>query len=477
MRTHQWRSIVNGILLVCLLFVGACSPATRESKPSPATIDSKPPAAAVAPPTAEILIPTGSLMDERIMIEFAIYYLPKPTKEPLAEVDSLLKDKFPTWRKVEKIDDEAEGLSMAANIESNPQAAYPPPNLKLLQYFGHGVDREQAEALQTTEVALILDFSYAKEHVWDGMRAALEFTHEIARTTEGLIWDNATRELFSSAAWKERCITPWTEPIPDISKLTVIHAYKKDEYVRAITLGMEKFGLPDIVVDNFSWSLNRNTGIVVNLFAQSIAEGAELPKPGEFDLKIDAIKHPKVREEQKKSLKPNATGVAPLTLTKGVWEEGDPMNRLIEIKFDRGQGPDIHAKQDHVISQAFGVEDTIVPVKHDEELLAASRKARTKLPELRAEFNKGLAPGEFILVKFPFPRPDEGNEMMWVEVTSWKGDKISGMLKNEPFYIPTLHAGQEVDISEAKVFDYIRKHADGASAGNETGKLIEKRSK
>jgi hypothetical protein len=62
---------------------------------------------------------------------------------------------------------------------------------------------------------------------------------------------------------------------------------------------------------------------------------------------------------------------------------------------------------------------------------------------------------------------------MWVEVISWKGDKISGLLKNEPFYIPTLHARQVVEVSEAKLFDYIRKRADGTIEGNETAKLIE----
>lgn len=165
------------------------------------------------------------------------------------------------------------------------------------------------------------------------------------------------------------------------------------------------------------------------------------------------------------------------------WEEqhhhgpiGDPMNRLIEITFDRGIGPDLHAKQEQVVGAAFGREDSVAQIKHDEELKNASRRSRTKLPALQVEFNKGLAPGEFIQVKAPFDTPDGGHEWMWVEVSSWKGDKITGLLKNEPFNIPTLHGGQVVEVSESKVFDYIWRHADGTQDGNETGKLIEKRS-
>ena len=46
-----------------------------------------------------------------------------------------------------------------------------------------------------------------------------------------------------------------------------MHAYNTGEYVRAITLGMTKVGLPDILIENVSWSLNRNLGHVMNLFA------------------------------------------------------------------------------------------------------------------------------------------------------------------------------------------------------------------
>ena len=65
---------------------------------------------------------------------------------------------------------------------------------------------------------------------------------------------------------------------------------------------------------------------------------------------------------------------------------------------------------------------------------------------------------------------------MWVEVTSWKGDKIKGLLQNEPYNVPTLHSGQIVEVSQTSVFDYIRRYADGKMEGNETGKIIEKNS-
>jgi uncharacterized protein YegJ (DUF2314 family) len=65
---------------------------------------------------------------------------------------------------------------------------------------------------------------------------------------------------------------------------------------------------------------------------------------------------------------------------------------------------------------------------------------------------------------------------MWVEVTSWKDGEIRGLLKNEPFNIPDLHGGEEVEVSEDDVFDYIRQRPDGTWEGNKTGEVIRKQS-
>jgi uncharacterized protein YegJ (DUF2314 family) len=412
-------------------------------------------------------------MDTSISFEFAVYYLSEPRHDPLAQLENLLKDKFKTLRKLESIENGPAEPSLSARIETEPRK-YAPPDADALKYFGRGLSSEQARALQNPMKILILDFGYAAERGWEAMRSALELTQALAQSQGGLIWDDATREVFSPEAWQERRITAWTEKLPDISQHTVIHAYKSNEYVRAITLGMEKFGLPDLVINDFPWSMQRNMGHIINMFAQAIIEGSTLTKPGEFDLDFKKIKNSKVRQSQLTTLKPNATGVALLSLRKGEREEGDAMNRLIEISFDRGSGPDVHARQEKILSQAFGWEDSVKSITHDEELRAASRQARTKLPTLRAAFLKGLAPGELIQVKAPFPTSDGATEWMWVEVIAWNQDKISGLLRDEPSRIPNLHAGQTVEVLESKVFDYIRTFANGTIEGNETAKIIER---
>jgi uncharacterized protein YegJ (DUF2314 family) len=459
---------INRIAAMLLILICGCN---SNSQPSaqPATNE--------AGTSERDRIPAGNIRDEDISFQFAIYYLPKPKKEPFAELDSLLKDRFKQFRRIEKLDDHSKGMSLVARLDSDPQKSYAPPDLESLKYFGRGVPRRQAEQLQHTETALIVDFRYSKENVRNGLLAAVELIKELANETGGVIWDETTREVFTPEEWTERRIKSWKDGVPDVTKFITIHAYNTGEFVRAISLGMQKFGLPDIVIDKFSWSLDRNMGHLLNMFAQALEEGAEVDGNSQIDLDLRAIKHPDVRDPQLSTLKEHSTGIALLSLKKGKGEKGDPQNRLIEITFDRGSGPDVHAKQSQILGSLFGWEDSISQIKHDDELDAASQRARSKLPDLRADFKKGLAPGEFIQLKTSFETPDGGHEYMWVEVAKWDGGKITGLLKNEPFHIPNLHGGQTVEVSEADVFDYIRTRADGTSEGNETGRIIKKQEK
>lgn len=126
----------------------------------------------------------------------------------------------------------------------------------------------------------------------------------------------------------------------------------------------------------------------------------------------------------------------------------------------------------------FGAEEAIARIRHSDELLALSGKARARLPELHKSFVAGLAPGEFVHLKVPFDVAGGGHEYMWVEVVQWNSDgRIKGMLRNEPQQVPDLHAGAIVSFAEDDVFDYILHHANGSNEGNETGQLILKMQK
>lgn len=419
-------------------------------------------------------IPAGSPMADSIQYQFAVYFLPQSVKDPLAILKQQLGSQQSRFKLVDQLPDVATVPVLQAIVETDVQKKYSPPTLDAIKYSARGLTKAQAEQLQQSQQALILNFSYPKQYVWVGLHEATTLLEDIARQSGGMLWDEMTRQIFTPDEWHKSRLTDWHKGVPVISSHITIHAYKDGEFIRAISLGMQKFGLPDVVVDNFSWSMNRSMGNIINLFTQVMAEGATFNKVGEFDLDIKAINHPTVRDSHIDSLSDNATGVARLSFQQGVWEEGDPYNRLIHITFNRYDGNDEHARQDAMITSLFGAEDSVSYINHNDELLAASKKAKEKLPALRSIFNAGLQPGEYIQVKAPFETPDGGNEWMWVEISHWSATTIKGLLKNEPYHIPDLHAGQMVTVKQQDVFDYIRQYPDGTREGNETGVIIQK---
>lgn len=420
-------------------------------------------------------VPAGALTAQYVHFQYAVYYLPVPSQDPLRRLQAVLEGrKAPPRQLTAAVPKTPKAVTLSARLEKDVKTNYPVPDSQMLQYFGRGMTAQQAQALQSSREAIVLDFAHPASSAVDGIRAANEIVEALARDTGGLIWDEETREVFSPDAWREHRMASWTSPWPEASRQITIHAYKDKEFVRAITLGMAKFGLPDVVVQNFSWSVNRPMGNLLNAVAQALVEGSVVTQPGRLDFDLRGIKNDDVRKSIANSLKPNTSGVAELTITQGIPQQGDPKNRLVEVGFDRYAGPDHQARYTAFLMTLFGSEETILRARHDAELLEASRKARSRLPELRTRFNRGLAPGEFIQLKAPFKVPTGGNEYMWVEVATWKGNAIAGMLKNEPAHIPGLHGGQMVEIKEDDVFDYYVVRPDGTREGNETSKILEK---
>jgi len=428
----------------------------------------------VAATQTQTLVPAGSPKSEIIFFQYAIYYLPKANTDVLKKLKQTLATRKVSFQLIDQFPKKPTTLLLQARMENDVQKNYPPMDMESLQYFGYGLSREQAQLFQSSQQALILNFVYPNKYAFSALQKATELAERLARESNGLLWDEFTRQIFTADAWHEKRLTHWHEGLPDVSNHVAMHAYNQGEFVRIITLGMAKFGLPDVVVNDASWSMNRTVGIMINLFSQSMIEGASFEKAGQYDLDIKAIKHPEVRDPQLNSLKPNAEAQAKLTLRQGSAEKGDPENRIIELSFERYPGPDKQARLTALTDSLFGFEDAIARIKHNEELEAASQRAKAKLPQLRKIFNQGLQPGEFIQVKAPFDTPAGGVEWMWVEVLKWDGDNIGGMLKNEPFDIPTLHGGQMVSVKQQDIFDYMRHYPDGKQEGNETSKIIER---
>jgi uncharacterized protein YegJ (DUF2314 family) len=429
---------------------------------------------ACSKPQTQNTVPAEPPMADFIQFQYAVYFLPLHTKDPSIVLRELLAKKYSDLKLVEKLPEKPDEMFLKAALETDVQHQYVPPDLHELSYFGHGLTQKQKQDLQKSREAFIVSFAHPKKDVWRALRTADELVEEIAMQTGGLIWDEETRRIFTPSAWHKTSLESWNDAIPEISSQITVHLYQSDESVRAISLGMRKAGLPDVIVADFPWSSQSQMGNVIDMFCQAMVEGAGVSKSGKFKLDVREIRNSEVRDEQLKGMGPSGTGKACLSLKPGKWEDGDPKNRLIELAFDAYPGSDVHIRQENMIDSLFGAHDSTSRIEHGKELLDASHKAREKLPELQKAFNSGLEPGEYILLKAPFPTPAGGREWMWVEVTKWGKNQIKGILSNDPFEIPDMHSGQAVVIREEDIFDYLRKYQDKHEEGNTTGEIIRK---
>jgi uncharacterized protein YegJ (DUF2314 family) len=414
--------------------------------------------------------PVGSVVAKYFAFQLAVYHAREPITKPRDVARSFLQGKPLSLvnARVNAPDAPSVALSTPA-IQS-----YAPPDESLLEHFARGLSDEDKQLLLAARAVTVLDFSGPGEQALPSYRLGLELVSELAAQASGFPWDEESRQVFTLAEWKKR-LDDWQEAGPDLVHHVAIHAYRNGELVRVVTLGMGKFALPDLVVTNVAASDAQSMSSVINLTCQTLLERRGLDRPGALSLSIDAVRHTGARARYSSDLLPNAERHAELELFLAIPEQGDANNRLMEIGFSGASGR--QEQHDELVSKLFGASDEITAVEHDEELLEASRRARDKLLTFRDRYQAGVPEGERLLVKAPFQTPDGGNEWMWVEVVRWKGNVISGILQNDPFYVRGIRSGSRVEVQSESIFDYTLDKSDGSSEGNETGRIIERREK
>lgn len=427
---------------------------------------------------AGIPVPDGPLVTDVVYFQFAVYFLPRATTDPRTAVQQALQAHTQEFRPtlVNELDEAPTAAQLRATLEEDVPNAYPPLPREMMKYFAHGLSKEQAEQFMLAEEAMLLDFQHPGALALPALRAANSLVAEVAQATGGLVWDEETREVFSPEEWRARRLAHWSQALPCVSDHTTIHVYATGDYVRSVTLGMRKFGLPDVVVERSSRSLARNVGEIINLLCQRIVERGVLDAPGAITLRLADIQETRMRASISVAVPPEDSSEteADLNLWQAAPQDGDPNNRLMEITCEAYEGLDDVTRLGQMIARFFGKEDDVTYVEQDDAALqAASDRARAQLPALRKTFSAGLKPGEVLLLKCPFETPDAGREWMWVEVTAWERANLRGLLMNEPFHIPDLHAGQTVEVRQEDVFDYILRRDDGTQEGNETGNMLD----
>ncbi len=396
----------------------------------------------------------------RVGFEFALYFAPTPKADPEQVLTRLLANEFKSLRDY-----------LTVRHKWSAIGDYAPPSPDSFRYLTVDLEMAQGAAMAESERVFILGFEALPSDLLRANRDANTLTHKLAEATEGLPWDEECRLVYSRSAWHKKRVESWQGDIPDVRGHVNMHAYRNPELVRIITLGMRKFGLPDLVIAQTPSGGSRAAGNVVNACAQRLLEGQAFDGK-RFELVLSEIRHDAMRASALANPLKGATGRATLRLSKIPPDKGDPNNRLLALEFPYAEGKSPLEKQAAALTALYGGEDPIIGRKAgDEALKAASEKARAAFSAKIPEFRKGLQPNERLLVKVPFKFKDQV-EYMWVEVVGWKTASIDGILMNDSHFDKNLREGRRLSVDLMDVYDYIHYKPDGTEEGNETGKVI-----
>ncbi len=349
-----------------------------------------------------------------------------------------------------------------------PVASLPELPINLLHYVGLGELEERVVRSATHAVVVLTqDLNIPpRAGMWGALSAALG----IAEMLDGVIFDPDTLRIVdrsAAAGWfgqmgvvaaAQHIIVPFSVGDSGLGWMT--------------TRGLQKFGLPDLQLNEMPPNLDR-LSVLLNSVAQYLIDSgfrAALERHGEIDsLEVDS-----------------EVAIEPQVVARALARQGagDGLRAVrVGLRFDAdAQPPTItiirplgvtssQAEWLYSVVEALSKEKTEVPImaKTDsDEMTAAHTRAMAEMPEVKQRFGGGLRPGEVLFMKYGFSTPDGDREFMWFAVTGWSGAMVAGQLANEPRQIPSLRLGQDVSIPEDEVFDWMLQRPDGGHDGGYT---------
>ena len=389
------------------------------------------------------------------------------------DFDLVVRKFLPHFQKVnDPLDSTIENYYTVEFID-NPQVDFTPPDLEYLKFSARGLSKNEQDALQEATGALAITFSGSKKNVYKKQENISMLLNDAFKNSNAVLVDYNTVESFNAKSWKEMRIDNFGGITKDVTNQIAIHAYRDGNLCRAVTLGMNKFCLPDISIKDFSCSNQISYSALINAIAQTLSERPKLNSNSTISLNLESIQNKNARNALLSGIHENAVKSADIKLESAKPEQGDYPNIQYRLVFDSPGFGSPQEEQNKVITKLFGSNDGLEYVNHNDALLKASAEAKKQLPKIKERFDMGLEPGFAILLKAPFTTDGGGNEWMWVEVTTWNEGNITGILQNDPFEISNLKAGSIVSVKQKDIFDYILYKPGGSYEGNETGKIIE----
>ena len=301
---------------------------------------------------------------------------------PIAEAKRLSGELMPEVELVDRslrADSLRKKLVLTLKQEDDPKK-FLVPTMEYLELKGRGLDAADRQKISNVRRGLVVVMVIPRSNFENNFVLANRFIADVAQRTNAYVADDNTREIFSARSWVDARVGEPSDLL-SATKHVTIHAFRSGDYIRAVTVGNNKLGLPDISVSELALSETKPVGDLISALSQRLFEGPVVVRAGTAALQLSELRPTANRRNLNQNLQAGASGNATLCLYETNPQQGDDDNRQLEIGFDSVKGADRHAQRHAFLTSCFGAApaEILGTRSGDKELLDASGRARDRI--------------------------------------------------------------------------------------------------
>jgi len=332
------------------------------------------------------------------------------------------------------------------------------PSAEDLSQWGEG----QVAGMDQAAQVVLLEWAAPRDQAPAALAALLQAASAAGPWLEvvdtGRDMDAATAGTLAVAA---------SAPDPDLSALSTIAVLQEgDGSTRLLgTRGLRNLGLPELDQAGVPAAEVDRAAARLNAVAQAMYEVGVVSV-----LEVDSSRF---HSASARSAACGLKGTASLSYDHGHDKLLGPGPRVALARFDGAFGSCTDAVAAAPAAPVVVAPAVAAPAAPD---LASVRvhEIRTLTGPVHDAWLQGLPAGDHLLVKAPFPTAEGRVEWLWVEVSDWGSpETLTGRLVSSPTLADGVARGDTVKVPVAVVYDYLWRHADGSSEGNETQAWLE----
>jgi uncharacterized protein YegJ (DUF2314 family) len=319
-----------------------------------------------------------------------------------------------------------------------------------------GLTREEKQSVEKGEWVYVIQVRGPSQQDHVHARLGFAITAFIAEKLKGIVHDQVCERMERPADFAKRAITsPLGQSAFSRNRIEFQYTPKPDGTVRLVSVGMSRFGAPDLVVESATMRVAEKLSDVLVAVAHKLERGESM-SPIRVTLDdMETARGAPFGDDAGATQPPFPVmiGLEPVRA-----KAGDPSAFMARVVPEEGATPEGYRD---LAEAFFGTLEDEEP--SDEEIAQLRAKTQAKLPEVLAQYKKSK---QRLLVHAPFElKGNTGSgaaEFLWMEVEGFDDKTVSGVLVDEPRYVLSKKKGDRVTRPRDQIVDFMLDTPDGA---------------